>query len=204
MRLRLRSAISTTIGGVVAVTGILVSVAPASAAKSPPVQGTGVFTCVIVAGHIHFRPALQPNGTLPETARISVTATGCSGGTPTPTTVQARATFSLPFNSCKVAEVGEIDGGLTYGRRIQPSDWSGFAYLGPDTHGNPSAQDGFQGNEIFGSYYSDFFTDPPTGAIWRFDSVSNSVNLCSSKRVTRFDFYFNSDVDFNSGAFRDF
>jgi len=203
MRLRLRSAISTAIGAV-AVTGILVSVAPASAAKTPPVQGTGVFSCVIVAGHVRFRPALQPNGTLPETATIWVTASGCGGGTPTPTTVRARETLSLPYNSCRVLQAGEIDGGLKYGRTIQPSDWFGFAYLGPDARGNPSVQDGFQGNEIFGSYYSDFFTDPPTGAIWRFDSVSNSVNLCSSKRVTRFDFHFNSDVDFNSGAFRDF
>ncbi len=212
MRLRLRSAISTAIGGAVAVTAILVSATPASAWTIVPVQGTGTFSCGSVAGHISFHPPLVPNGTVPETAKVSVTASGCGGGTPSPTTVRAQVTFSLPYNSCRVSEVGEVDGGLTFGLRlqrlrpqyhlIQPSDWSGFAYLGPDAHGNPIAQDGFQGNEIFGSYYSDFFAEPSTGAIWRFDSVSSSVNLCSSKSVTRIKFY--SNVDANSGVFTDF
>ena len=181
MRLRLRSAISMAIGGVVAVTGILVSAAPASA-STIPVQGSGIFSCSTVSGRITFRPPLQPYGTKPETVNISLVAKGCSGGTPTPTTVKGKLSIHFASNSCGQGS-DNGDGTLTYGRKIEPSEFFGVGYgLSADAQGNPLVTEGDR-NEVTGSYYSDMFTDPPTGAIWRFYPNWTSTNVCSKRMV---------------------
>ncbi len=175
-------------------TTVLVIAAPASA-FTVPVQGTGTFSCGAVAGRISFHPLLQPNGTRPETVRISLVAKGCSGGTPTPTTVTGTLYISFPSNSCGQRS-NEGDGTLKYGRSIEPSDFFGVGYaLVADAQGNPLVTEGDR-NEVTGSYYSDMFTEPPTGAIWKFNTNWKSPNHCSRKSVTA--------VTFSSGVFDDF
>ena len=196
MRRRIRTATLVAIVATLAAIGVPVSVARA-AASTPPVQGTGVFSCSSVVGHISFNPPLVANGNAPETVKIRLTARGCSGGSPTPLTVRGTASLSFPYNSCESRETSfNNDGTLTYGRKILPSDWFGIDSLYADAEGNPVVQND-DANEVTGSYYSDAFTEPPTGAIWRFYPNWKSTNQCFGNKGVR-------GAGFSSGVFNDF
>jgi hypothetical protein len=77
------------------------SVAPASATVSP---GTGTYSCSHMTGKVTFSPAWSDNGGGTVTAKMTFTATGCSGGNPTPTTVTAAGTihFTNGNGSCNL------------------------------------------------------------------------------------------------------
>lgn len=168
----------------------LAGAAPAVANQT---QGSGIFSCGTVSGHMTFKPPLKPNGTTPETVTIKVRATDCDGGTPTPKKVTSTIHISFAVNSCQNQQVGNITGHLSFVPKVEASQWNGFAYLESDDQGNPTVTNE-EPSEISPSYYSDAFAG--SGAVWQYFPDWKSSNLCSTKSV--------KSASFNDGVFGDF
>jgi hypothetical protein len=182
--------LATAIG--VALVGVW-GVAGAAPVSTNQTQGAGNFSCGTLSGHIAFKPPLKPNGTKPETVTIKVTATDCSGGTPTPTRVKGAISIAFGFNNCQNQQMGNITGHLGFLPKVEASQWRGFAYLAPDFQGDPVVMNA-EPSEISPSYYSDAFGG--SGAFWEFDPDFRSSNLCTTKSV--------ASASFSDGAFSEF
>jgi hypothetical protein len=76
-----------------------IGVGSASAARSST-TGTGLVSCTKVTGTIKFAPPLT-NATIPsDVATIKATATGCTGGTPTPSKITTSSTITTADATC--------------------------------------------------------------------------------------------------------
>ena len=64
------------------------------------VFGTGTYSCSKVIGTVTFLPVLKNGGAAPDKMKVAMTATGCTGGSPTPTKVLFKVTIPLPNNAC--------------------------------------------------------------------------------------------------------
>ena len=77
----------------------VLEVGPAFAAGK--VTATGKVTCTSVKGTISFSPALtSAGGASSDSAKVSVTLSGCSGGSVTPTKGTVKSTITTNTNAC--------------------------------------------------------------------------------------------------------
>ena len=76
--------------------GFAVATDPAGATTP---TGTGVFTCTVVSGQVTYTPAWSNTGKGSVRAALSLTGTGCSGGTPVPATVSISGKGKFPNGS---------------------------------------------------------------------------------------------------------
>jgi hypothetical protein len=127
--------VALTLSAVVAVTS-----APASAAS----KGTGIYACTDGSGVMTFSPPWSNSATGTVTATISFTASSCTGGSPTPNTVNGSGTvkFSNGFATCGANPDAGARGKLklTYNPKAKPSK-----LVGSDTFGEG---DGLVGLEV--------------------------------------------------------
>jgi hypothetical protein len=68
--------------------------------KTKPNLGKGTFHCSKLTGTITFNPPLVNGGSSPEVEYVSMTASGCNGGTPNPISLTAKATLNASTNDC--------------------------------------------------------------------------------------------------------
>jgi len=178
MHLRRRSIISLITVGV-ALTALCGAIDTGTAGAAQRI-GMGTFNCGNVTGRMTFNPPLKPNGMMPETVTIGLTATTCDGGRPTPERVHASLELTFPRNTCRSREMGGVGGTLGFVPRVMRSQWYGFAYLEPDSSGDPTMTN-VEPSEIAPSYYSDYFAG--SGAQWQF-FTQESPNRCSKAEIT--------------------
>jgi hypothetical protein len=160
------------------------------------IVGSGTFSCDNISGHIKFHPALEPNGSSPETVTVKWKASDCTGGSPTPTSVTAVQHISFPANTCSYQQTGNLLplGKLSFvPKNIESSGWGGFAYLEPDSNGNPTVTN-LEPSEISPSYYSDFAAG--TGAYWQPYPTWKSDEICTTQKVAK--------ASFSDGLFAQF
>ena len=76
--------------------GVAVATNPAGATTP---TGTGIFTCTSVSGQVTYTPAWSNTGKGSVRAALSLTGTGCSGGSPVPATVSISGKGKFPNGS---------------------------------------------------------------------------------------------------------
>lgn len=99
--------------------------APAASAKQP--KGTGAINCSEATGAVTFSPPWSDAGTGTVKGKVKFTATGCSGGTPTPSSVNGSVSFMFANGHCSTYTVAIPNGTvrLTYNHVVAPSKVKG-------------------------------------------------------------------------------
>jgi len=165
------------LAGSLVVVGLGASVLAATPAAAKTVVGTGVVSCNSVSGTITYSAPWTDTGSGTIHATISLTLTGCSGGTPTPTsvTVTGKAKFKNGGGGCSSAVNTSVHLKLTYSPALKPSKVKSSAF---------GIQGGFDG--LFTKFYSYLipgfavsgsYTAPPPNAIALF---GQPVGNCAS------------------------
>jgi hypothetical protein len=127
IRTRMISRLAAT--GIMALSMIAVATSPASAASAASSTGAGTYSCGGGSGNVTFKPSWSDTGTGNVTATLHLSLSGCSGGTPTPTSVHVTGKFKFANggDDCSGVNPGNISAQLklTYSPKVKSSKWAG-------------------------------------------------------------------------------